>query len=197
MTWQLRPAAIADLDAIMALETSIFTTDAWSRDGMRGELHNPHGYYLVASHPDSGHRVEGYAGLLSLPGAPDGDIQTIAVAESARGRGLGRLLMTALIDRAESTGASELFLEVRQDNPIAQTLYRSLGFEEIAVRVAYYQPDGVDAIIMRRETPEASPAEASPAKASPAAASPAEASPTAPASATPTPTGLAPTRGVE
>jgi len=28
-------------------------------------------------------------------------------------------------------------------------LYDSLGFEQIAVRVRYYQPDGVDAQVMR------------------------------------------------
>ena len=57
--------------------------------------------------------------------------------------------MLALIAETRRRGARELFLEVRADNPGAQTLYRELGFEEIGVRPRYYQPDGVDAIVMR------------------------------------------------
>jgi ribosomal-protein-alanine N-acetyltransferase len=55
----------------------------------------------------------------------------------------------ALLAEAKSRGAREVFLEVRADNPNARSLYDSLGFEEIAVRARYYQPDGVDAQIMR------------------------------------------------
>ena len=57
--------------------------------------------------------------------------------------------MTALVAEAASRGAKQVFLEVRADNPGARALYDSLGFEQIAVREKYYQPDGVDAQIMR------------------------------------------------
>ncbi len=57
--------------------------------------------------------------------------------------------MAALLEEARRRQASEVFLEVRADNPQAQALYVSLGFEQIAVRSRYYQPDGVDAHIMR------------------------------------------------
>jgi ribosomal protein S18 acetylase RimI-like enzyme len=43
----------------------------------------------------------------------------------------------------------EDFLEVRADNPVAQAMYTAFGFERIAVRPRYYQPDGVDAWVMR------------------------------------------------
>jgi ribosomal-protein-alanine N-acetyltransferase len=62
--------------------------------------------------------------------------------------------MHALIGEARKRGANEIFLEVRADNPAAHHLYETLGFEDIAVRVAYYQPDGVDAIVMRLTIPE-------------------------------------------
>jgi len=42
-----------------------------------------------------------------------------------------------------------VFLEVRADNPSAEGLYLSEGFEEIGRRPRYYQPDDVDAIVMR------------------------------------------------
>ena len=46
----------------------------------------------------------------------------------------------------------EVFLEVRADNARAQHLYERFGFERVGVRKRYYQPSGVDAIVMRRPT---------------------------------------------
>ncbi|NUU07050.1 ribosomal protein S18-alanine N-acetyltransferase [Leifsonia sp. C5G2] len=137
----------------MELERSIFITDAWSERSMLSEVTGEHGYYLVAFEPETPDRIDGYAGLLAPRGGAEGDIQTIAVAPHARRRGLGRTLMLALIAETRRRGARELFLEVRADNPGAQTLYRELGFEEIGVRPRYYQPDGVDAIVMRLAVP--------------------------------------------
>jgi len=154
MTWQFRRATSADLDAVMAIETAVFGTDAWSRATVHGELASVHGYYLVAFPPDEPARIEAYAGLHAPHNEPQADIQTIAVAASARRHGLGRALMRQLIGEARERGASELFLEVRADNPNAKALYDDLGFEAIAVRSQYYQPDGVDAIVMRLAIPE-------------------------------------------
>jgi ribosomal-protein-alanine acetyltransferase len=149
MTWELRRASVDDLDALVALEHATFPSDAWSRNLMREELTGPHRYYLVAVASDG--RIEGYAGLLAPQGAGEADIQTIAVAEAVRRRGLGRVLVQTLLAEARRRGASEVLLEVRADNPSAQRLYRTLGFEGIATRPHYYQPDDVDAVIMRLE----------------------------------------------
>jgi len=151
MTWQLRTANADDLEAIMRIETSTFANDAWSSATMRDELTNPDAWYLVAFPPDEPGRVDAYAGVLAPRGAKEADIQTIAVADSARRRGLGRTIMLTLVGEAVKRGAAEVFLEDVADNPGARELYRSLGFEEIAVRARYYQPDGVDAILMRLE----------------------------------------------
>ena len=142
----LRTAGVPDLEAIMLIESSVFESDAWSPDAMRAELGSRHTFYLVA---ESDGRVDGYAGLLAPIGSSQADIQTIAVVPEARRRGLGRELVTALLAEATTRGAREIFLEVRADNPNAQALYESLGFEEIAIRVGYYQPDNVDAHVMK------------------------------------------------
>lgn len=152
MSWMLRRADAADLAAIMAIETAMFETDAWSPATMAAEISGPHGYYLVAVADDGG--IDAYAGLLAPEGTGQADIQTIAVVERARRQGLGRTLMLAVLNEARRRGATEVFLEVRADNPGAQALYRQLGFAEIAVRPNYYQPDGVDAVIMRLAVPE-------------------------------------------
>ena len=138
----IRPATEADLDAIMAIEHECFPEDAWSRDNMHFELLAHHTEYLVAVRDE---QVIGYAGLSKVPASDQGDIQTIAVSPIARGLGLGRALMDALIAAARRLHAHEIFLEVRADNPVAQSLYFALGFEHIDTRKNYYQPAGIDA----------------------------------------------------
>jgi len=165
----LRPATADDLAAIMALEISVFGAQAWSEGAMRRDMQDANCVYIVAEVevtaevtaevvaevtakiPAETTQFLGYAGLLCPRGSGDGDIQTIAVAPQARGLGLGRALMLVLLQRAEERLAERLFLEVRADNDVAKALYVSLGFEEIAVRPNYYQPEGIDAIVMRRE----------------------------------------------
>lgn len=151
--WQLRRAGGDDLDAIMTLESALFGSDAWSRSMMSGELNDKHSYYLVALPVGEPNVIAGYAGLRAPRAEPQADIQTIGVAGDARRQGLGRVLMLRLIDEARDRGAREVFLEVRADNPAAQRLYESLGFEQIAVRAKYYQPDGADALVMRLTIP--------------------------------------------
>ncbi|MGI9821778.1 ribosomal protein S18-alanine N-acetyltransferase [Agromyces sp. Marseille-Q5079] len=158
MSALMRRARAADLDEIMALERATFATDAWSESMMRAEIEGEHGYYLVAvddEADDPEKRLMGYAGLYAPAGTGDADVQTIAVAPFTRGIGLGRGLMHALITHARRMHVARVFLEVRADNPIAKALYDSLGFVEIGIRRGYYQPDGVDAIAMRLDVPEA------------------------------------------
>ena len=153
MTWQLRRATIDDIHAIMAIENEVFAADAWSEQSMRAELADKHGYYLVAFPPAEPERIEAYAGLRAPLREPQADIQTIAVVQSDRRRGLGRVLMLRMIDEARDRGATQVFLEVRADNPGARAMYDSLGFEEIAVRPRYHR-GGIDAVIMRLAVPE-------------------------------------------
>ena len=152
--WQLRRAGVDDLDAIMEIEHGVFPRDAWSRESMRAELASAHGFYLVAFQPGQPERLDAYAGLLATRGATQADIQSVAVAEHARRRGLARTMVQSLVAEARDRGAREIFLEVRVDNPNAASLYDSLGFERIAVRKGYYQPDNVDAAVMRLTIPE-------------------------------------------
>ncbi|MET4638702.1 ribosomal protein S18-alanine N-acetyltransferase [Mycetocola sp. 2940] len=151
MTWKLRRASVADLHHIMEIERSVFVTDAWSEPTMRAELESDNTVYVVATALGAPDVVQGYAGLMVPPGATEADVQTIAVAPDVRRMGLGRALMHALLREARSAGVRDVFLEVRADNTGAQALYDDLGFVGIGVRPGYYQPDDVDAIVMKLE----------------------------------------------
>lgn len=146
MIWAILPATAADLNEVMQLERECFGVDAWSEQNMHFELVAEHTSYFTVRVDD---RLIAFAGLSKVPSSQQSDVQTIAVAADYRGKKLGLALMQKLLDTARGQGATETFLEVRADNPGAIGLYKKLGFEQIDVRRAYYQPDGVDALIMR------------------------------------------------
>jgi ribosomal protein S18 acetylase RimI-like enzyme len=77
------------------------------------------------------------------------DIDNLTVRVDRARHGLGRWLLTALLEEAERRHVAEVLLEVRHDNDPAIALYMAEGFVAINRRRDYYAP-GLDAIIMRR-----------------------------------------------
>jgi ribosomal protein S18 acetylase RimI-like enzyme len=61
--------------------------------------------------------------------AEDCWLEDLYVDAKARGRGLGRMLTQAVIDRATARGCRRVELDVNSENPAALALYRSLGFD--------------------------------------------------------------------
>jgi ribosomal-protein-alanine N-acetyltransferase len=90
--------------------------------------------------------IAGFAGMWII--FDEAHITTIGVDPAYRGRGLGELLLLALIDEAIRRGANWLTLEVRVSNEVAQALYRKYGFEIHGTRRRYYSDNGEDAYIM-------------------------------------------------
>ena len=142
---EIRELSIADLTLVMPLERKLFGDEAWLEKTMSSELESPNTYYLGVF--EAG--LIGYAGLSTIPASFSSDVQTIGISASHQGKGLGRALMQLLFDRALALGSESLMLEVRADNQSAIALYRSMGFEQIDLRRRYYQPSGVDALVMR------------------------------------------------
>ena len=140
-----------DIDVVDPLEQELFPLDPWSIDQWWRELAQLHNHYFVV---ESAGELCGYAGL-SISGI-DADIQTIAIADSFQGKGIGRKLLNQLVARSREFGVTYLFLEVRSDNTSALSMYSSFGFAEISKRAKYY-PDGTDAVILRRDNRESSP----------------------------------------
>jgi [ribosomal protein S18]-alanine N-acetyltransferase len=143
----LRAMTMADMPAVMAMERELFPDDAWSPEMFASELtESARRLYLVAE--DEG--LIGYAGML-FTGGPEADVLTLAVSPANWGKGIGTALLQALLDEAALRGCQQIFLEVRDDNQRARSLYLRHGFAEIGVRRGYYQPAGVDAIVMRKD----------------------------------------------
>jgi [ribosomal protein S18]-alanine N-acetyltransferase len=133
------------IPAVLELEHDLFGDEAWTAESFWSELANPHAFYLVA-HAPGDEQLLGYGGL-AVTGA-DAYIQTIGVSRSAQRQGLGRRMMHVLLDEAARRDAATCWLEVRADNDAAQRLYASLGFVGRGLRRGYYQPSGMDALVM-------------------------------------------------
>lgn len=144
MSAPVRAATPADVAAVMVIERASFPTDAWSDAAMLQTFADGDAYVA-----EDGGVVVGYGAVLAPRGSGDADVLTIAVAEGHRGSGTGAALLERMLGTARERGASRVFLEVRADNPVARRLYETRGFRAVGRRRRYYQPDDVDAVVMR------------------------------------------------
>jgi ribosomal-protein-alanine N-acetyltransferase len=148
---RLRPLRNKDFDRVLELERQLFGRGAWTYGMLADELAGLGRWYIVAE-PERLDRagdqpVVGYAGLWF-----DGDvtqIMTIGVDPSVQRHGVGRQLLTALIERSRKLKAEAVLLEVRVDNAPAIEMYADFGFQVLGVRKRYYQPEDKDAYTMR------------------------------------------------
>jgi len=134
------------IEALLPIEAELFGVEQWSAAMFWSELAAGHHYLVVLEE----RRVVGYAGLAFTP--PDEAwIQNVGVRQAAQRRGVGRMLMDALLAEADRLGARRVLLEVAVDNGPAQKLYAGYGFEAVGIRRGYYQPSNTDALVMLRE----------------------------------------------
>jgi len=134
----IRPAEKHDVPALDLLQRSAPGAVLWEPDG-----------YL--SYPcrvaEWKGKVVGFVVMRTL-GDLESEVLSLVVGSEYRRRGIGRRLMTDLLDHSHQTW----FLEVRESNLPAIRLYAKLGFEEVAKRGNYYQDTGETAIVMRRRS---------------------------------------------
>ena len=74
-------------------------------------------------------------------GADEAEVRAFAVAPQARGRGVGRALVNALVERAREEGVSRLLLSTQPQMLSAQYVYRARGFVRVPERDWSTLPD--------------------------------------------------------
>ena len=142
------PLVRTDAARCAELEAVLFDgDDPWPEVAFVRELAVPHNRYVGARVDDL---LVGYAGIARLGRTPpfEYEIHTIGVDPDYQGRGIGRRMMTDLLDFAGPDGV--VYLEVRTDNEPAIALYESLGFVRVGLRKRYYRA-GADAYTMKRD----------------------------------------------
>lgn len=127
-----------DIPTLLALENECFS-EPWSEKSFEDFFALD---FTAALKAVEGDKTVGYAGLY-ISGA-DGDITNVAVTASARRKGVGR----ALIEGLKALPVENLFLEVRESNLPAISLYESAGFSRDGLRKNFYSNPRENAILM-------------------------------------------------
>lgn len=121
----------------------VYGKSPWTLEQVLADLGQPQNWYALAY---SGEELVGF--LAMQENLYELEVVQIAVRKEWQGRGIaGQLLETVPQEK-------EVFLEVREGNTPARTLYQKQGFKEIGCRKGYYHAPTEDAIMMKREANE-------------------------------------------
>jgi ribosomal-protein-alanine N-acetyltransferase len=131
-------ASMAHADVIAELHARCFD-EAWSPFTVRQVLNMPGAFGLIARDVDVAGEEDLAGFVLARMAADECEILSLATAPAWREQGVGRMLLDACIARVASQGAISLFLEVAEDNLVAQQLYRQRGFNAVGRRDGYYR----------------------------------------------------------
>ena len=124
----------------------------WGWAAYYAELQGNNRSLMLIARPRTGeqgnYQVAAY--IAARASAGELHINNVAVRESYRRNGIGRLLLNQTIEEGKRLGAATAFLEVRSGNSAAQALYEKCGFKAIARRPRYYSEPLEDAVVMSR-----------------------------------------------
>lgn len=139
---RIESMGIEDLEEVLQLERKAFRSP-WTRGMFLVELEANSSRYLVAR---VGEELAGYGGIRVF--IDEAHLMTLAVREDVRRRGIGTVLLAALMKEAARMGGRLMTLEVRMSNLPAISLYEGFGFRVVGVRRGYYRESGEDALVM-------------------------------------------------
>lgn len=140
----IRALGPADLPGVMRIEEASFSTP-WREGTFRALLMRTDTDLFAAEGAEGA--LLGYAAAWTV--LDQSELGNVAVAGEARGRGVGGALVDAVLRRVRERGSRECFLEVRESNAEAQSIYRRRGFEVVGRRRGYYDRPREDALVMR------------------------------------------------
>ncbi len=139
----IRFVTIEDIDALCALEESLFPGDPWNRKQFLYELQENPFAKLVVEEQDG--VICGYCDLWIT--YEQAQIANIAVKQDMQRKGIAQRLMDWMVEYAGKSGCENLTLEVRLSNTPAIALYEKHGFIKASIRKGYYA-DGESAHLM-------------------------------------------------
>jgi ribosomal-protein-alanine N-acetyltransferase len=129
----IRPLEEKDIPYVEEIEKEAFGDRAWSASLFSDELKDASKHYLAAEKDGV---LCGYGGFAHI--LDEAHIMNIAVDRACRRQRIGRQLLKALLQKAESLGIRAVTLEVSDNNTAAISLYESEGFALAGVRKDYY-----------------------------------------------------------
>ncbi|TVP78304.1 MAG: ribosomal-protein-alanine N-acetyltransferase [Gemmatimonadales bacterium] len=142
---RIRPAGPADLPRVLELEQASYSTP-WSAGSFRAVMERSSSLLLLAEERGvlAGHAVVWWVDT-------EAELANLAVAPTHRGRGLGGRLLDRVLADLAGQGIRRVFLEVREGNAPARSLYSSRGFRDVGRRRDYYRHPREDARVLELE----------------------------------------------
>lgn len=144
---RLRTARPADAPAVAALMAQLAEHASGNPDaGVEGRvcalLARPDQAVFVAE--DAGGQLVGLLSVGHRPtlwhSGPSALIDELVVERAARGRGVGRALVTAAFEWARAAGCSDIGVSTGFANAAARAFYHRVGFDEEALLLEYHFP---------------------------------------------------------
>jgi ribosomal-protein-alanine N-acetyltransferase len=134
-------AAIVDLDRACL-------GGIWTLEGYRRELDSPNSHLAILTLPGDPETIIGCGCFWAI--VEEAHITLLAIHPDYQGRGLGKLLLFKLLEKAVQRQLERATLEVRVSNSVAIALYERFGFQTAGRRKNYYHQTGEDALILWR-----------------------------------------------
>jgi ribosomal-protein-alanine N-acetyltransferase len=146
-TIKIREAKLYDLPAMTRMERESF--DSYQGpDNLSKELKKNDGSNYIAV-AEAGDEKVGYANIHIVRG--ESQLYSITIDSAWRGQGIGKMLLSHMIEKSRVLGCDIMTLEVRAGNTAAIELYKKLGFKEVGRRKGYYRKEREDAVLMDKE----------------------------------------------
>jgi ribosomal-protein-alanine N-acetyltransferase len=146
---EIRKMVVADVPIVTALDRAE-DPEPWTENIFRRELQLTMSHTLLAvDRSEQGERVAGF--ITYWIAADEVQLHKIVVSRPLQRCGVARRLFQAMTDQASARNLSRVTLEVRRTNEAALALYKAFGYRVMAVRKAYYDEAGEDALIMSAE----------------------------------------------
>lgn len=154
----VRDMCSRDLRQVLAIEVNA-QASPWGRISFEESLTKQHRCRVIEMLPRDRHdnqlaSIVAYHVICDV--VDELHILNVVAAPQFQGLGLGHMLMNDIVEFAQQTSLSKIFLEVRAGNEVAQSLYAKWQFCQIALRKEYYRPTSVgqsreDALIFMRQ----------------------------------------------
>lgn len=131
-----------DAPQVALIEADNFSVP-WSEKSFREAAVKTETIYVVAEEDGE---ILGYAGAWCVFG--EADITNVCVRKVSRKQGIGTKMLQFLIEEGVNVKIKTFFLEVRESNSAAISLYEKFGFQKIGVRKNFYEKPVENGIVM-------------------------------------------------
>jgi [ribosomal protein S18]-alanine N-acetyltransferase len=133
--FKFRPMHEIDVERIMHIEPHIYS-HPWTAGNFTDSLKSGYSGWVLLDTAQTSETIVGYALLMMV--LDEAHLLNLSVAKSYQKQGLGRFLLTHMLQIAKNHEALHMFLEVRASNIGAISLYENMGFNEMSIRRNYY-----------------------------------------------------------